>query len=343
MDQFTLAELKAQNEAEQKGEPIKLEDNGISENDGGISEEIETDASAEISEKSTESAEDEEDFSWYGEDDQAGEAEQSKHVPLSAHIAERKKLQGRIQDKDDEISKLKEMLKSIQTGGQSQDQVVKVPMPDDYDDYDSYVLALTQYQDSALKKAQHELILRQEREKHEKAIESSVNEHYSRAAILIEKTRNLDESKRITDDDYRTADANVRSVFNNIMPGYGDKIADEIIHRLGAGSERVMYLLGKNRRELEAAESLLRNDHSGLSLAIHLGRLVEKVTGTAKKIQSGAPKPAPKVLNADKSVSDINLAELKKQYADADRKGDAQRRWDIRKKAKEAGIDVNNW
>lgn len=122
--------------------------------------------------------------------------------------------------------------------------------------------------------------------------------------------------------------------------GIGDAIVDSLIASLGKGSEKVMYNLGVNKARLGELQQRFEEDPTGVKASIYLGQLNAELSSPRKKTTS-APAPAPQV-NGDKAEK-ADVKALRKEYQNADKRGDLQARFNARRKARQAGIDTTNW
>lgn len=165
------------------------------------------------------------------------------------------------------------------------------------------------------------------------AMNLAVDGHYERAAKLAE-------ASGISPDVYKNADLSVRQAIEGVMPNMGDVITDNLISRLGEGSEKTMYLLGRNKSELAKFTNILANDPTGIDAAIHLGKLQASKTQPVKR-KTKAPAPARSV-QGDSSTGNAS-GKHAKAYESAHKKGDMQAAFNARREAKKAGVDVSKW
>lgn len=333
MKSKTLEELKRENaekEVEPETEPEEAENEALDELDSEEPENVEDDA---------DEPEDDNDIeSWMQSEEQTSESGQS--VPVATHVNVKRKLKGKITQKDDEINKLRQEIESLKNSGIRNNAVEKVESKPKYEDYqhldnpeEAYADALTDWKLSKFEAKQEAQMIRNRQESESRRmseqIESSVDQHYERAEKLIAKAG-------ISPDKYQQADIRVRQALEAIRPNQGDLITDQLIAELGDGSEKVMFYLGSNESVLATLQSKLVSNPSGLSAMAYLAEL--KATKAAPKSkQSRAPKPAPDIRGDSKPVA--NEKKLKKAYQNSS----GQERWNIRKQAREAGYNVNEW
>tara|TARA_R110000803_G_scaffold166755_2_gene230023 strand:- start:5479 stop:6615 length:1137 start_codon:yes stop_codon:yes gene_type:complete len=162
----------------------------------------------------------------------------------------------------------------------------------------------------------------------------AVDEHYVRADVLVQKSG-------IAPEKYQQADTLVRQALEASFPDAGDAIVDSLIARLGPGSEKVIFNLGVNKARREELIAKFTEDSSGIAAAIYLGDLKAQLAVPGRK-SSTAPKPAAHVGGDGKPEGGQKRA-LLKAYRSAHTKSDGQAAFNIKKKAKAAGIDTSEW
>ena len=140
----------------------------------------------------------------------------------------------------------------------------------------------------------------------------------------------LAEKSGISADMYQSADRKVRQAIDSVFNGAGDDITDALIANLGEGSEKVMYSLGVNSTRLNELRSRLQSDPSGVKAAIYLGQLNAELKAPMKR-KTTAPKPPPEV-NGDAKAS-TSVRNLQKRYSEAQRTGNVQAAYNIKKEA----------
>lgn len=261
-------------------------------------------------------------------------------VPVKKHIVTKQKLKGRISERDDEIVKLKakiDLLEKSSIKDIHTSKTLKRPSYDDFDTDQEYQNALTQYENDLVTSKFQELEFKRQQEQaysHQtQLLTKAVEEHYERAAELIE-------TAGISPEVYQASDQAVRQAVNSISPGRGDIIVDMMIANIGQGSDKVMYYIGRNQTALSQFKSLLLEDPSGLKASLFVGRQLERLT-TPKKMKTRAPSPAPSA-NGDSNLSSSSRAFFKK-YKEAHKKGNSQQAWDLRRQARKAGVNTSEW
>ena len=347
---ISLDELKAENAAEE----VKAEDSQdvIDQDeldDGHINADVLYDE-GDDQDDDTESGSEESATleSWQQTDDDTSESDQSGFVP-NAEAAKRRKqntaLRGTVKEKDTEIELLRKELeeaKSVNATVQTAPTLSTRPTREGcgYDE-DAYDVALDAWNDEKLdlKIKSMNQAANQNQQQEQKAeaakqhMQNSLNDHYARADKLVS-------DGKVKQEIFQAADGNVRNAIESVFNGAGNEMTDQIIARLndmGAGSEKVVYLLGRNTSKLNELTGLLRNDPTGLSAMGFLGKLHSEVQDPQKR-RSNAPKPASK-LTGDAAATSSHGTLFKKWSKSTD----PQTRINLKSKAKAAGEDVSSW
>lgn len=255
--------------------------------------------------------------------------------------AAKKPLRAKVQAKEAEIDELKKQLEAIKSQQHQAPQVGAKPTREQFYDHDdpdeAYSIALgrwTYNAETAQQRAQQQK-LEQERAQLEQvqAIKASVDQHFERAAKLVEQSG-------IAPEVYQSADGVVRTALEDVFPNEGDQVTDFLIAQLGEGSERVMYNLGVNKGRRDELIKLLKDDSRGLRAAVYLGKLSAELTAPAKR-KSNAP-PPPSQVQGDANTA-ASGSKLQRQYNEAHAKGNAQLAYDLKSKARAAGINTKTW
>jgi hypothetical protein len=319
----TLEELKAENAAlEAQAETVPEVDDDLETQDENTEEQPD-EGESQLQTVEAWEAED--------QDDPASNGGEKKFSD-SDMAGMRRKLQAKLSEKDEEMERLKAEVQALKQGTQRPAQEAgRVPIPEDFDfDQAKYAAAMQAWvisQVSNVTKAQ-ETQGRQAQQL--QALQNQVESHYERAAKLVKE-------RAIDPDLYRAADESFRKTIESVIPGQGDLVADQLISRLGEGSEKVTFYLGRNSAEKDVLKAKLLEDPTGISAAIHLGGLLKKVSMPVQKTTK-APAPAARAEGGQSTGGSV--ANLKRKYEKAT---DAQTRYDIRREAKKAGIDVSKW
>jgi len=275
---------------------------------------------------------------WMADEDDS----QSSDVPVSTHIKMKQKLKGRISQKDEELERLRQENLQLKAGTAlppvKKAGLPKRPHENDFDTLVEYEEALGEYDqkmvDIRLENANRRTQLQQAQQQARVKLEEAVDGHYSRAAKLIQ-------DNGIDTEVYKQTDLIVREAIENLMPGRGDITTDQMISVIGEGSEKVMYYLGRNKNALNELRTLLVDDPTGLKATIFLGQQRERLVNR-KQRASNAPAPSRRV-RGDKAPTSAKANSLLKKRKAALNSGNLQRAYDIKKQAKEKGIDVSDW
>ncbi len=334
MSEFqTLEELKAANAA------ADAEQAEVDQQDVDQPEEVEAASEeTEASDDTEAQGESEVEEEWL-----KGDEGQSQAVPLSKHVEMRHKLKARLSDKESENEQLKRRIEQLESGyaaPQQQAPALKMPKLSDFDfDEDKYAEAMAGYQEQLLESKLAQKLGNREQQQAQQLAEKQrndkVEQHYERAAKLVSSTPGFTEEK------YKAADFRVRQELHHLT-GNGDLVADELIARLGDGSERVIAHLGINSAKLATLKQKLIEDNSGLSASMWLGELkTELAKGSTVKL-SKAPKPDAGI-KGDAGGANATVSTLMKKYRDAHNSGNTQKAFDLKQQAKKAGHNTSNW
>jgi len=340
----TLEQLKAENaepteetnESLPKAEEVETEEEAVEE----VAEE--NDDSGESGDSETGETETE---AWMQTEEQTSEGSDNETVvPLAAHTKMRGKLKGRIGEQDEELEKLRTENAALKQGRAAPAQETATPaaMPtlegSEYDEA-KYQQALSGWmaQQVQAQVAQATQASAQTATQTQAAqqLDQAVDGHYQRAAKLAEESG-------ITPELYQNADTVVRQTIESVLPKMGDIVADNMIARLGEGSEKVMYFLGRNKTAQEKLRSSLVTDPTGISAAIYLGELKRDVVQPTKRV-SRARKPATQIQGDEGGSAKGEAKKLKDSYNSAHKRNNGQAAYNAKKAARAAGIDVSKW
>lgn len=333
----TLEELKAANaEAENAETDATQAEDEVFEDDAA---EIETEESDDAGEQNQNEAEDNDAEAWMQTDEPASDDNDDRQFTGSDVAAAKKKYGAKLERKhDEEKQELLERIKALESGNSAPvvDSTAK-PKRDDFLDEDdpdeAFFEALTDWKIRS-QNSQHQAQAQQLQEREaQKAAEAARNEkvgqHYQRAATLAEKSN-------ISPEAYKSSDIKVRSAVESVLPKQGNIITDVLIESFGEGSEKIMFYLGRNDKELAKFQDHLRKDPTGISASIYLGKLESKVTAPTKR-KSSAPKPSTKISGGQQTTSG---SDWKRKY---DKAETLQERIDIKYEAKKAGENTKKW
>jgi len=324
---MSLEELKAKNAAAEQAQAPPVANTEV-EDDLETEEPEAEEQIVEASESEAKTVE-----AWEAEEDDPASTDSGKKFSDSDVAAVRRKLKAKLGEKDEELERLKLEVQALKQGTQRPAQDVgKVPTLEAHDyDEGKYAAAMQAWVRDQVQGATKATESQTRQAQQMQALQSQVDGHYQRAERLV-KERTIDP------DLYRSADMSFRQAIESALPGKGDVVADELIARLGEGSEKVTFYLGRNATEKEVFKAKLMEDPSGLSASMYLGRLLSKVSMPVQKT-TNAPAPAARAEGGESS-SGGNAANFKRKYEKAN---DPQARFDIKRAAKKAGLDTSNW
>ena len=271
------------------------------------------------------------------EEEQTEEPEKEEAVSLKAFLKNKKKFKEREQAMAEELEQARRELERVKA--QSFDKPTSTsarPKEWDYETDEEYQAAIDKWEDERLnekletfaqKKARIEA---EEREKQN--VSAALDGHFERADKLIKESG-------ISPEVYAAADATFRNSVETIMPGKGSAVVDVLISRIGEGSEKVSYYIGRNETARAKFQALMMEDPTGIKASIFLGEQKARLTGAINKQKaSKAPAPAPDVTGGRVAVD--GGAGLRKKYDSAKT---IQEQLDARRAARKAGIDVSKW
>jgi len=261
-------------------------------------------------------------------------------MPVSAHIRAKRKLKGRIGERDSEIENLKEEVKKLKEQKlipSTQDEISIRPKESDYESLEAYHTALDEYEDKRIESkfsvVQGKNQLQETQNIAIKQLNDNVDKHYIRADKLIEDSG-------ISAETYKQSDEAVRNAIEAVRPGQGNLVVDQIISVLGEGSEKVIYKLGRSKALRGELITLLSEDPHGLKAIAFLGEQKAKLLNT-KGRKSNAPAPTNEV--SGDATSSTKERVFKKKYDGAHEKHNSQAAYNAKKEAKVAGIDTSKW
>lgn len=269
-------------------------------------------------------------------------------------LKQKKKLKGLLSDRENELEEERKEVERLRLENEElkarsfaspEQKMSKRPIREDFEDEDTgevdtekYRAELDKYEDDKYEQRQKAKRVEQSKKADTEAIMEEVEAHKERA-------KNLVETSGMEKELYISATQKFVKIFEDISPGKGLEVAKKIIASLGEGSEKTIYFAGNNEAIRDKIINLVRKDHTGFKLIAFLAAENARLRGiTTGKPKTKAPAPA-----AD-AKGDISTApgtaivsRLKKQYDAAHAKDDDDAAWDIRKKAKAAGVDVGSW
>ena len=338
----TLEELKAEN-AQLEEETTEVTPTDAVETDEIGAAEVETEETTDdLGEGAEGVTEETEVEAWMQTDEQASDNAEAKFTGGDIAIA-KSKLRGKLEKKhNSEIEELRAQMAQMsqQLQPQAPKQPAQMPTLEQFDfNEPAHALAMQDWNQQQTQASVVNMMQRQAQQQQvtqaQQAIQSQVDQHYERAVTLANESG-------ITPEVYQSSDLMVRQTVEAAMPGKGDAIVDQIIAQMGPGSEKVFFFVGRSPVEQEKLKAKLLADPSGISAALHLGKLAgEKLTPT--KRVSRAPKPAAQVAGNTGGSGSASAKKSLKQYEEAHKNRNQQQAYNIKKAAKADGIDTSNW
>lgn len=274
------------------------------------------------------------------DDEQTEEAWQHQEKKFTDNdiAAAKRKLKGRLADTNSENEELKAKNAQLEaknaqleekistpalTGKPSRDQFYDADDPED-----AYIEALTDWK---INNKAGEVNQKQQQNEYQRRLNQDVTEHYTRAENLIK-------GSNISEEVYQSADSKVRAVVNRVTNGNGNTITDNIISVLGDGSEKALFYVGRNQAALDKLESELTADPTGLRAVVYLAKKTAELNSPVKRTTTAKP-PAKKAEGDDAT----NFKSFKKAYDKASKSNDVQSIFNLRRQAKQAGVNVADW
>lgn len=293
-------------------------DNGAAAPEGEV---IETDETAEVPE-------------WQKTGEEVDETDKKPVKFLKA----KKRLKGTITEQESEIDQLKKTIEAMQQPAKKEEaSTLKRPHPDDYSFDEDYEKDLEAFEDAKAAERYDRISGQKKVDKRtadfQAQLTEAVDEHFERADKLIEE-------HGIDPEIYKQSDIVFRKSIEEVLPGKGDQIADVMISKMGEGSEKVCFALGRNKEKREKFQNLFRKDPTGIEAALYLGEQKASLSKPLKR-SSEAPAPAPK-LNGE--VSSNAEAKLRREYDTATKSGNYQKAFDLKRDAKKTHkINTTKW
>jgi len=276
-EQQTLEELKAANAAEEENSetPETEEENFLEES--GDEENSETPEVETPDDEEGEGTEEESEAFLQEDGDEQGDTEDDEKFFTSGDIAAAKrKLKGKLGEKDNEIEALRQEVNQLKQGVKGGVNPTEKPKRSDYLDADdpdeAYLDALHEWKSSF---QQDNTERRQAALQAKKEIDANVDRHYKSAGDLIKK-------HGISPEVYQQADQSFRSSIEQVLPKKGDIIADFLIASLGEGSDKTVFHIGRNKAKLAEFQSKLLEDPSGVKAAMFIASVNSTLSSPKK-------------------------------------------------------------
>lgn len=241
---------------------------------------------------------------------------------------------------NEELERIKaenEALKAATSNPQPTD--LKRPDPLDFEDDESYEDAKEKYLIEKIRREDQAAAIAQRNQKFIDKRKAGVAEHNERVGEFIEE-------KNINPEIYSNAENVFISALEDAFPKKGELIADDFLSKLGSGSEKIPYFLGRNKAKLAEFREVLKEDPSGIKAGIFLGEENARLRGVATgKQKSKAPKPAKTATgNVNVKTGNANAKNIKKKYDEAFKAGNGALAFSLKRQAKkEHKIDTKDW
>lgn len=334
----TLEELRAENAAAEAANAQDPQAGADNVDDAAANDQNDDDDHAD--DQGEDDGQQAEPESWMKGDDQESQSAEKKFTDKDIGAA-KAKLRAKLErEKQSEIEQLRAQLEDARRNTVAPQPSAKPKREDFYDQDDpdeAYTEALADWKVKDALTRQHQETQQYEFQRKQleaqQTIETSVDQHYERAATLAA-------ASGISPELYQSADLRVRSAIDGVFPGGGEQVTNSLIASLGEGSEKVFYNLGVSPKRLAEMTSKLQADPSGLQASIYLGRLSAELTAPLRRA-SNTPAPATTV-QGDANTSDVGK-NLQRKYQEAHKRGDTQAAFDIRRAAKAKNINVKSW
>ncbi len=328
---MSLDELRALNAAEEAKAAQAPEIDEAEEVEDIEEEEVGAEAEeVELEDKGEAEPEDEPDFA---------KAESDKGaVPVAKHVEIKHRLQGKIADKDAEIAELKQKLEHVQAAPPQHIEDLEIAkeaweFDGTTEEYYRYKAQIDARNAIKLQRSELQRQAVEKRQRDESArVDAALDNHYDRAANLIADGVIKDI------DSFKNAESVVVQSLDRLDPGAGKFIVETMISRLGEGSEKVIYHLGRNPTSLRELEQKLREDPSGISAAMYVAE--KKALFLSKPINKPKPVPKPDVPLQGKAPK---VSTHKAEFLRAEKAGNYERASAARKAAKAAGENIDSW
>lgn len=323
--------------AEMVDEPEKVVEEEIV--DEVVEEEAVEVESEEKEEEQKEEEQEEENPFWLSEDDTETEEEPSETIPLARLLKEKSKRKEANAEIEELRKELEELKNSSVASNQQSTSPTKRPRILDFNSDEEYEEAMDKWEQEFGQNIVNHITNNQTKQYQQKQVvdrvQKEVSKFYERAEALLKQ-------HSIQPEAYVTATRKVVDSLDKINPGNGEALFNSLVATVGEHSEKIIYHVGRNTKALSEFQSLLLDDPSGSKALVYLGSLKSKALENKNKRSSRAPAPSASV-QGETTATSTSESKLKKQWEDAHRKGDAQKAYNLRAKARQAGIDVNKW
>lgn len=298
--------------------------------------EIEESTAEEVAEASVDSngeadTQDNEVEAWLQTDDEAAENGEEAQPEPYKKPSRTQKLRARLEGANDELETLRQEVANLKKGQTAEVAgSLKRPDRDDFDTDAEYDVAYDDYRDKKDDARDSARGQQARTQQHVQAQSAKVDAHYERGTKLVEE-------HAISPEVYQASDLALRTAAETERPGHGEAIINDMISRLGEGSEKTLFFIGRNKPLLNEFRSLLKDDPSGLDALVFVVKQGEKANGTKKSI-SQATKPVAQIKGET-----VTAPASRKAYDKAHKEGRGQDAFNIMSEARKSGVDTKAW
>lgn len=272
---------------------------------------------------------------WMAQEDDDGKVES---VPFGAFVKEKNKFRDKISESNAELDRLRKENEQLKLQPQAPDKQIARPRLENFETDEEYYKALDKFEDETarqrLQRFQQQEAQKRQMLEAQQSLQRDLQQHYERADVLTKENG-------ISPEVYKQADEVVRNGIDSVAPNMGNFVVDQMISKLGEGSEKVMYYLGRNATALQQLQNSLASDPTGMKAAVFLGRKMAELS-KPKKQQSKAS-PPPSTASGDEKPQTRSEKALKKAYQAAHKSGNATEGFRLRQEARRGGYDVGKW
>ena len=328
----SLEELKEENarlEAEETEDSPQEEEVETEEEEAAEVVEEETEDLAESEEETETETEVESWMQSEDQDSQDDDVSDDSAIWATARKKYKAKSEKEKEAHNEELARLKAEVEALKTQKSTVTAPTGKPKRDDFLDSDdpdeAYVDAMFEWRNGHQAEQQTKAAQQAQQQAAINEMNASVDQHYDRAAKLAK-------ANKIEPAVYQQSDATVRNTI-------GESITDALISKMGEGSEKVMFNLGRNPRKLSELKASLASDPNGLSAMMLLGKWSAELTPPKRK--TNAPAPAKAASGGSKTAN--TEKKLKAAYDKAFKSGDTSKAFTLKRQAKKAGSNTRDW
>lgn len=338
---MSLEDLKAQAENEeevtQEAEEPETQDEPEEEPDN----EPDTDEGSSEEEEGNEAEEDEASEDFELELDGEPETGQQKPSPEDALVYKLTKQKAKAREYKSEIDELREELKALREGRQSQPQAqsrpqqpahqyppVPVLYEDGIDTKEQYTQAYQRWMAECKAVDERNSQADQQKSEYKRQMEEMTHNLAKRLGKFATEHKIKDE-RVISAAERATSEIDGATKIEGSLAYLLDSVGD--------GSERVAYYIGTNDAAMSTVKELLQKDNSGLKAIAHMTRLAEKLKPKHSSRTSKAPAPDRPIKGDGSPMASRKLQE---EYDKASEKSNLAAMRKVVRKAEELGVKL---